>query len=371
MLSLESNPNLPAIRSRYATVLPATNINGPALIADLVEYRRRFDDNPVLFLTNDNMVRTVAGSLDEIRSLYRLHWPDPGVVRRLLDKEHIESIATSSGLNYPRSWLVSGVADLDRVRGELRYPMAVKPTKPLSGFKAMKVSGEGDLVRHLERFEKTVHQFLLQEWVTGMEPSIYFANFYFDRAHRPIATFVGRKVRSYPRNLGGACSAEPANRPDIAEEALRFFRNVPVCGPASLEIKEDDTGRRFVIEPTIGRFDFYILCCIVNGVDFPYIAYRYQTSDDAIPPSIQTSGPGRMWVDFENDFPSLVGSLGQPGGGRELLQFLSRRKTFALWAWDDPTPSMLEWPKSFWRYVERVVHRATRFLPARSVERLN
>jgi len=354
------------MRTRYAQVLPATDINGPELVADLVALRRRFDENPVLYLTNDNMVRTVAGALDQIAAHYRLHWPEPDVVRTLLDKRHIESIARSSRLGYPRSLLISGLADLDRVRGELTFPMAFKPTKPLSGFKAMKVDTEGDLIRYLERYEKTVDHFLLQEWVSGMEPSIYFANFYFDGEHHPVATFVGRKVRSYPRNLGGACSAEAAERADIAEEALRFFQSVPVRGPASLEIKEDDTGRRYVIEPTIGRFDFYILCCIVNGVDFPYLAYTYQTEHAMPRPPVQAPGRGRMWVDFENDAPSLLGSLGEPGGWREALRFLLRRKTFALWAWDDPKPSVFEWPRSFWRYLERAAHRVTRILPGRT-----
>jgi len=369
--ALESNPDLPAIRTRYARVLPAADINGPALVADLLECRRRFDENPVLFLTNDNMVRIIAGAFDDIRAQYRLLWPEPGVVRTLLDKQHIEAIARSSGLGYPRSLLISGLADLDRVRGELRFPMAFKPTRPLSGFKAMKVHGEDELVGHLKRYEKPGEHFLLQEWVTGMEPSIYFANFYFDREHRPVASFVGRKVRSYPRNLGGACSAEPADRPDIAEEALQFFRHVPVRGPASLEIKEDDTGRRFVIEPTIGRFDFYILCCIANGVDFPYLSYAYQLERELPRHLTQTPGRGTMWVDFENDFPSLVGSLGEPGGGREALQFLLRRKTFALWAWDDPMPSTLEWPRSFRRYLGRAAERVARMLPGRSGARSN
>jgi predicted ATP-grasp superfamily ATP-dependent carboligase len=368
VFALESNPALPAIRTRYAEVSPAANVNSAALIADLVRFRDRFAEDPVLFLTNDNMVRSVAEGFDEIRARYRLHWSDPAVVRRLLDKQHIEAIARSTGLGYPRSWLVSGLADLDHVRNEVRFPMALKPTKPLSGFKALKVHDEGELVRNLKRYERTADHFLLQEWVTGMEPSIYFANFYFDGEHRPIAKFVGRKIRSYPRNLGGACSAEPADRQDIADEALRFFGGAPVRGPASLEIKEDDSGRRFVIEPTIGRFDFYIQCCIANGVDFPYISYAYQTQAALPPPMGQPPGPGRMWVDFENDFPSLVGSMGSPGWGREVWQFLVRRKVFAFWAWDDPKPSAFEWPKSFLRYAERAIQRVARLMPHGSRE---
>lgn len=369
VFALESNPKLSGTRTRYAHVLPATNINGPELITDLIACRDRFREAPVLYVTNDNMVRTVAGALDQIRSRYRLHWPEADVVRSLLDKGQIESIARSSGLGYPRSHLVSGLADLGPIRGELTYPIAFKPTKPLSGFKAMRLDSERDLSLQLQRYEGTVDHFLLQEWVSGMEPNIYFANFYFDGEHRPVASFVGRKVRSYPRNVGGACSAEGADRADIKGEALRFFQNVPVRGPASLEIKEDETGRRFVIEPTIGRFDYYIQCCVVNGVDFPFLAYTYQMAQAMPRPPVQVRGRGRMWVDFEKDFPSLVGSLGEPGGWRDAIRFLLRRKAFALWAWDDPGPSVLEWPRSFWRYMERAAHRLVRILPGRSEER--
>ena len=366
VVALESNHTLPGRRTRYAEVVDATAINEPALIADLVRLRERFRENPVLFLTNDNMVRVVADGLDRLAPLYRFHWSDPAVVRRLLDKREIESLAGACGLAYPRSLLVSSAADVEARRDELRFPMAFKPTKPLSGFKAMKVENEADLIRQIRRFEGSIGHFLLQEWVTGMEPNIYFANFFFDDEHRPIATFVGRKIRAYPRNLGGACSAEPADRPDIAEEALRFFRSVPVRGPASLEIKEDESGRRFVIEPTIGRFDFYILCCIANGVDFPHVSYLYQTGARPSRPPVQTAGRGRMWVDFHSDFPSLLSSRGSPGAGREAIEFLTRRKVFAMWAWDDAMPSVLEWPRSLGSILGRVWNRVGRLLPAKA-----
>jgi len=360
VVALESNPRVPGRRTRYAEVVDAADVNGPALVTDLLRIRGRFQENPVLFVTNDNMVRVVADGLHDIAPHYRLTWPDPSVVRTLLDKREIESIARASGLGYPRSILVSDAADLERHRADLRFPMAFKPTKPLSGFKAMKIENEEELVRELRRYQGRIGHFLLQEWVTGMERNIYFANFYFDDEQRPLASFVGRKVRSYPRNLGGACSAEPADRPDIAEEALRFFRSAPVRGPASLEIKEDESGRRFVIEPTIGRFDFYILCCIANGVDFPYVSYLYQTGQAMPPRPAQTTGRGRMWVDFASDFPSLLSSWGIPGAGREAVEFVVRPKVFAMWAWDDAWPSVLEWPRSAGSYLRRLVHRIVR-----------
>ena len=51
------------------------NINGPELVEDIVEVCRRFDDKPVLYLTNDHMVRTVALAREEIKRCCRFNWP--------------------------------------------------------------------------------------------------------------------------------------------------------------------------------------------------------------------------------------------------------------------------------------------------------
>jgi D-aspartate ligase len=151
VVALESDPRVPGRRTRYAEVVDADDVNGPALVADLLRVRERFRENPVLFVTNDNMVRVVADGFADLEPRYRFNGPDPSVVRKLLDKREIESIARACGLGYPRSILLSDVADLERHRGDLRFPMAFKPTKPLSGFKAMRIENEAELVRELRR----------------------------------------------------------------------------------------------------------------------------------------------------------------------------------------------------------------------------
>jgi D-aspartate ligase len=309
VVALESNPRVPGRRTRYAEVVDATDVNGPALVTDLLRIRGRFQENPVLFVTNDNMVRVVADGLHDIAPHYRLTWPDPSVVRTLLDKREIESIARACGLGYPRSILVSDVADLEPHRADLRFPMAFKPTEPLSGFKAMKIESEEELIRELRRYQGRIGHFLLQEWVTGMERNIYFANFYFDDEQRPLASFVGRKVRSYPRNLGGACSAEPADRPDIAEEALRFFRSAPVHGP-SIRHRTDRWAVRF-LHPLLhrewGRFPVRVLP-LPNGPAHAAAA----GADDGTWPHV-----GR----FRERLPSAPIVVGDPGrreGGRRI-----------------------------------------------------
>jgi hypothetical protein len=122
-------------------------------------------------------------------------------------------------------------------------------------------------------------------------------------------------------------------------------------GPASLEIKEDEVGHQYVIEPTVGRFDYYILCCIVNGVDMPYISYMYQAGN-----SIRAAERKKrriIWVDFEMDFPMYIESFSKRGERWEAIKFLARKKAFAMWAWDDMKPSLSAWPKGMTSYFRK------------------
>lgn len=350
--ALESNKGLPGLKTRYARKTLVSNINGPELIDDLVEVCNEFDEKPVLFLTNDNMVRTVAKFYDKINKLYRINWPPHDLVLKLLEKTTLADYVKSKGLLYPKTFTISCIKDLDDLKSLLQYPIALKPSAPLSPFKALEIGNENELRQQIVRYQTKVSCFLLQEWIPGTERNIYFSNFYFDKEYNPIASFVGRKIRSHPRNTGGACSAEPSDRNDLLETSLKFFKDLPIRGPASLEIKEDGKGHQYIIEPTIGRFDFYILCCIVNGVDMPYISYAYQTGNRKVESNKKKNNT--IWLDFELDFPVYLESLKDKNERRDALSFLFRRKAFALMAWDDISPSLSAWPKELKRYFQKL-----------------
>lgn len=356
--ALESNADLPGLKTRYAEPIFVRNINGPELVDDLVRVRHRFAEKPVLYLTNDHMVRVVAHAYEQIRSRYRLNWPAGDLVLRLLDKANLESLARESGLLYPDTFTLSSNDDLDKLSGALAYPVALKPAAPLSPFKALRIESLAELRRAVKKYESGVARFLVQAWIEGSERDIYFASLYYDDDHRPIASFVGRKVRSFPRHTGGACSAEPADRSDILEQGRRFFDKLGMCGPVSLEIKEDAAGRKFVIEPTVGRFDFWVKCCAINGVDMPYIAYAHQTGS-AIPEVAESVRP-KIWVDFEKDFPVYLGSLSVSGERWNAVRFLFARKRYAMWAVDDVRPSLYAWPRGWRKYYRKVKNRLQR-----------
>lgn len=76
VIALESDCSLPGTKTCCATIRAAADINGPGLIDELDKLAGSLAPGlrPVLFLTNDRMVQTVADAADHVNKQYRLSW---------------------------------------------------------------------------------------------------------------------------------------------------------------------------------------------------------------------------------------------------------------------------------------------------------
>jgi hypothetical protein len=66
----------------------------------------------------------------------------------------------------------------------------------------------------------------------------------------------------------------------------------------SLELKIDGHGTYWVIEPTVGRTDFWVGACIANGIDLPWIEYCDQSGIQA---GRAVQQDRRIWFNPERD----------------------------------------------------------------------
>ena len=78
VLALEPDASNPGVRTRLARVESRGPINGPGLATTLLSLAEEsgWSRLPVLFLTNDNMVRNVAENCGVLRARYRWSWQD-------------------------------------------------------------------------------------------------------------------------------------------------------------------------------------------------------------------------------------------------------------------------------------------------------
>ena len=198
------------------------------------------------------------------------------------------------GLRYPPSMMVGSVPDVERAVDEIGFPCIVKPSRPLGGFKTYLPESAEDLRRWVGLHRSDL-PFVVQKFIPGDDRTIHFSALYLDRGE-VLARYDGHKLRSYP--LGHTTIAESRRDDEIHRHALDFFEGEELSGPVSLEVKRGPDGTLWVIEPTVGRTDFWIGLCTANGVNLPLVEYCHQVGID-LPVATQTNEA--VWFNEERD----------------------------------------------------------------------
>lgn len=302
--AFESDHKLPGIETNSATVHFISSIKSLDLFEELYKFRASIDlQIPiVLFPTNDVHVQLFSERMDFIRSHFLLSWQDCGEkIARLLSKENIEKRCEEVKLNYPLSSVVINDHNIEDVVANIDFPMIAKPVTPQSGFKAIKCESISDLNSLIKRYRDDL-PILVQHWISGTDKDIYFAALYLDKGE-VLASFVGQKLESFPLARGQTTVAVTCENNDVLTITEQFFEGLNLSGPVSLEVKKDKRGRYWIIEPTVGRTDFWVQLCVAAGCNLLALEYDHcigagKQLKNIVKPTI--------WFDSEKDISAFV-----------------------------------------------------------------
>lgn len=297
--ALERSLDLPGARSnRVRKVFVAADYSAEHLIPALQRVRAELagHDAVALLAMNDRQVAVIAEHLQRLLPLYRIAWADRAeLILKLQRKSELESISRQQGLNYPRS-IVFDAPAVPSAADSLRYPVILKPVRPLSSFKTLLIDAPQDLPRALARYAGDL-PILGQEYIAGGDEAIYFGALMLDRG-RVVHGMVGRKIASHPPARGQTTIAETTDEPEVLRLTEQFFAGMGISGPVSLELKRAPDGSYWVIEPTAGRTDFWADLCIAAGFNQPLMEYQI-----ALGLPVSAAGPLRdcVWYDTERE----------------------------------------------------------------------
>jgi predicted ATP-grasp superfamily ATP-dependent carboligase len=342
---LDTDASRPEMYTRAARPLAIRALHGDTLIEDLV----RLGDTqfaglrPVLFLTQEETVKTVSRHRDQLSALYRLNLPPADVVNTLLRKQGFQRLAEDLGSPIPRLVHVRSTADLPALDG-LHYPVVVKPDARDEEYsrrfqKAYRVDNAVDAVALVRRILPILPDIVAQEWIEGRDSDIYFCLQYVAGNGQLAASFTGRKIRSWPPQVGGtaSCTAAPEVHRELTDITTRFFQAARVVGMASMEYKRDARTHEFkMVEPTIGRTDYQQEVATLNGINLPCVAW---CSELGLPlPVPMASRRQVVWRVRSQDMQSATAQAeslreGYPQGARI---------ADASWRWSDPRPHAMQ-----------------------------
>lgn len=332
----------PAWHSRFGHKVKVNNTRAPSVVEDLLVLAERQyrGTQPVLVLTEEKTVVQVSLARERLTPHYRfLMCPEP-LLSDLQSKAGFQRLAATSGAPVPRGVVLHSGADLPDTHA-LQFPCVLKPLEQDAGYaarfkKAYKVSSAAEVAALYREIEPVMPQMIVQEWLEGADSDIYFClGFWDERSELVGKAFTGRKVRSWPLQVGGTASCTEA--PEAATELTRltsdFVRSTGYVGQMGMEFKYDaHRGGFYMVEPTVGRTDYQhevasLSGCNVLGMMVAHLA------GEAVP----AAGEPRsvIWYDEVADAKALA-------AGAPADLFPERQRVAAVWRWADPMPAMAD-----------------------------
>jgi predicted ATP-grasp superfamily ATP-dependent carboligase len=323
-----------------------SRLTGPALVDTLRRLARRLGPDPaVLVPCTDGAVWALSSYRHELADLFRLPLGDHDGVDLLMDKVRFADHAKMHGLAAPRTEVMRSRADAVKAAEVLSWPCVVKPPVKAEEWlahttaKGIPARSSQELLEIYDRVADWAPVLLAQEWVEGPESALFSCNAYFDAAGVPLVTFVARKLRQWPPQVGTSASGEECRNDEVIEETLRVFGSVGFHGLAYLEMKRDSrTGSMMIIEPNVGRPTGRSAIAEGGGVELVYTAYC-DAAGLPLPTNRTQQYVGTTWLDLRRDVQAaVVGIRRDELTAREWVSSLRGPRTHAIWSARDPRP---------------------------------
>lgn len=266
-------------RTRYCLEILTIPSYHEGLLPLLLRIAPRFADTPVLLPCTDEAVAALSRHRQLLAARYHFALPEADQLGKVMDKSRLYPFAAAHGFNVPLSYAVSDNRELAAAADALGFPCLLKPATRLpiwrekSAYKAFKVESH-DQLRLYSECSQWCSGMVVQEWIPGGDEQLYSCNACFDAQSRPLATFVSRKLRQWPPQIGESCLGEECRNDEVLEESLRFFELIGLRGLGYLEMKHDPrTGHLVLIEPNIGRPTGRSAIAEAGGVELLYTLY--------------------------------------------------------------------------------------------------
>lgn len=319
------------------------------LVDKLLDLGARIGTPSVLVPCTDGWVETLSRRRDALAGAYVLPLSPHPLVEMLADKARFARYAARTGLPVPRTEMLSSRAEAAAAAVDLRYPCVLKPPvkttlwREHTTAKGFKVHDAGELLRFYDAVAAWSPVLLAQEWVPGSRAEQFTCNAYFAEGGVPLATFVTRKLRQWPPDVGTGASGEECRNDEVLATTVRLFGDLGYRGFGYLEMKRDArTGRMVIIEPNVGRPTGRSATAEAGGVELVYTAYCDATGRP-LPANRRQRYSGARWVDLRRDLQAAT--VARREGDlrlRDWVRWVRGAEAHAIWSLHDPLPFLVD-----------------------------
>jgi predicted ATP-grasp superfamily ATP-dependent carboligase len=175
-----------------------------------------------------------------------------------------------------------------------------------------------------------------QEYVPGGDDAIWSFHGFAAPGGEVLASFIGRKIRTYPALTGDSSYLRLARDGRLDALGRDIAARLALAGIFKMDFKRRPDGSFCLFEINT-RFNLWHYLGAVNGVNLPAIAYCFLTEEKR--PEKSTARTRYRWLSWREDWRARR----QLSFASWLASLAYVPKVYDVFAWSDPLPFVRYW----------------------------
>ncbi len=290
----------------------------------------------MLLPMEDETIGLAARHRERLGRLTYLPVVDAPTLERAQRKDRVLALARELGIPTPHTVVIDRLDDLESVKGELPYPVVIKPRTGAGAVGVAYARNAAELTALYPRIHRRFAWPLIQERIPASGAGIG-ASFLIDAGGRVKASFVHRRLREYPLSGGASTLRESIRHDAVRDMAAHLLAALNWFGVAMVEFKVDPRDGRPKLLEINPRFWGSLALAIHSGIDFPHLLYRLARGERFPPVTRYRLGVQCRWL-LPGD---LLHFIHHPQRHRLLPDFLRLRRPglyYDILSLRDPLP---------------------------------
>jgi predicted ATP-grasp superfamily ATP-dependent carboligase len=295
---------------------------------------------------------------------------DPALATVLLDKQRFQALAESSELPVPRrlEWKALHAEQgpvLVKPKARTDWENSIVKRELFGSAKACVFASGREAYGHL-LLGRFAHELCFQEYVPGGDDAIWSYHGFATPEGELLASFVGRKIRTFPALTGHSSYLRLARDAELTRLARDIVARLGLVGVFKIDFKRSAANGRFYLLEINTRFNLWHYLGAKSGVNLPQVAYDYLVHGKR--PAERQASLRYRWLSLETDWHAY-----REGASRReltLVRWLASLfyvpKVYDFFAWRDPMPFLRYLGERLKRLPRRVRRLTLRWLSTAS-----
>ena len=344
---LDSDPKQYGFYSKYCNGIfcPDSKSDQKDYINCLIDIGTNLKHKGVLFPVRDIEVYTILKHRSQLEKSFHLPMANIDITEKLLNKSLFYKTLEKLGYAHAKTFFPENLSDVEQISKKIVYPCILKPYYSADfaldfKIKLFKADSQDQLIQFYKKANSRNHKVIIQEIIPGNAKCMHGFNAYFDKDNNPNGSFMYRRIREWPHEMGNGCFIESVNIPEIEEIVTSLIKKMKYYGIVDAEIRKDPRDNEFKLIEINPRCWMQSGLPAKCGANLPHIAYLDSIGEkfekpDKIKQNVK-------WLFISEDIRSSIKSiLNNELSILEWIRSYRGEKEYSIFAIDDPVPFFL------------------------------